>query len=142
MVIGGGNVAVDVARSAVRKGTNEVTILYRRTRREMPAYASEVEEALEEGVTISYLCAPESILTKNNRVRGLRCIKMKLGKPDRSGRRRPVPILGSEYDIRTDLVIPAIGQMRSRSRWRASRVSIWPGYDQGRCSDPGHRTAW
>jgi NADH-quinone oxidoreductase subunit F len=109
-VIGGGNVAVDVARSAIRKGAQQVAILYRRTRKEMPAYETEVEEALEEGVNISYLTAPESIITQNGHVSGLRCIKMKLGDPDASGRRRPIPIKGSEYDIKTDLVIPAIGQ--------------------------------
>jgi NADH-quinone oxidoreductase subunit F len=109
-VIGGGNVAIDVARAAVRKGAEQVTLLYRRTQREMPAYDSEIEGALEEGVKISYLTAPESILTQNGHVAGLRCIKMKLGDPDASGRRRPLPIKGSEYDIKTDLVIPAIGQ--------------------------------
>jgi NADPH-dependent glutamate synthase beta subunit-like oxidoreductase len=109
-VIGGGNVAIDVARAAVRKGAEQVTILYRRTQREMPAYVSEIEGALEEGVKISFLSAPESILTQNGHVSGLRCIKMKLGDPDASGRRRPIPVKGSEYDIKTDLVIPAIGQ--------------------------------
>jgi NADH-quinone oxidoreductase subunit F len=111
VVIGGGNVAIDVARSAVRKGADRVTILYRRTRREMPAYKNEIEEALEEGIIISYLSAPESILTDTGRVQGLRCIQMQLGKPDASGRRRPVPVLGSEYEIEADLVIPAIGQL-------------------------------
>ena len=111
VVIGGGNVAIDVARSAVRKGADQVTILYRRTRREMPAYFDEIEGAEEEGVTISYLCAPESILSRNGRVSGVRCIHMKLGAPDASGRRRPVPVPGSEYEIEADLVIPAIGQI-------------------------------
>jgi len=115
VVIGGGNVAIDVARSVVRKGAEIVTILYRRTRREMPAYENEIEEALEEGITISYLAAPESILTVAQRLTGVRCIRMKLGKPDKSGRRRPVPIQGSEYDIEADLVIPAIGQTTDRS---------------------------
>jgi NADH-quinone oxidoreductase subunit F len=109
-VIGGGNVAIDVARVAVRKGAKQVTILYRRTQREMPAYDSEIEEALEEGVKISYLTAPESILTQNGHVVGLKCIKMKLGDPDASGRRRPIPIKGSEYELESDLVIPSIGQ--------------------------------
>ncbi|MEJ2657394.1 MAG: FAD-dependent oxidoreductase, partial [Desulfobacterales bacterium] len=76
----------------------------------MPAYGSEIEGALEEGVKISYLTAPESIITQNGHVIGLRCIKMKLGNPDASGRRRPIPIKGSEYEIKTDLVIPSIGQ--------------------------------
>jgi len=110
VIIGGGNVAIDVARSALRKGAGEVTILYRRTRREMPAYESEIEEALEEGVIIDYLAAPEEILVKDNKVTGLRCIKMELGEPDASGRRRPIPVEGSEYEVEADLVIPAIGQ--------------------------------
>lgn len=111
VVIGGGNVAIDVARSAVRKEANEVTILYRRTRREMPAYESEIEEALEEGVNITYLASPVEILVKDNKVTGLRCIKMELGEPDASGRRRPIPIEGSEFDIESDIVFPAIGQV-------------------------------
>ena len=111
VVIGGGNVAIDVARSVIRKGARKVIVLYRRTRREMPAYETEIEEALEEGVKISYLTSHESILTQNNHVTGLRCIQMKLGDPDASGRRRPIPIKGSEYDIKADLLIPAIGQV-------------------------------
>ncbi len=111
VVIGGGNVAIDVARSAVRQGAHQVTILYRRTRREMPAYFDEIEAAEEEGVAISFLCAPEKILTRNGHVSGVRCIQMKLGAPDASGRRRPVPVLGSEYTIDADIVIPAIGQV-------------------------------
>ena len=115
LVIGGGNVAVDVARSAVRKGANEVTILYRRTRREMPAYESEIEEALEEGINITYLSSPVEILVRNDKVIGLKCIKMELGEPDASGRRRPIPVEGSEYDIEADLVFPAIGQVPETS---------------------------
>ncbi len=111
VVIGGGNVAVDVARSAVRKGEANVTILYRRTRREMPAYDTEIEEALEEGINITFLSAPEKILVKDNKVTGLRCIKMELGEPDASGRRRPIPVAGSQYEMEADLVFPAIGQI-------------------------------
>lgn len=111
VVIGGGNVAVDVARSAVRKGAADVTILYRRTRREMPAYDTEIEEALEEGIHITFLSAPEEILVKDNKATGLRCIKMELGKPDASGRRRPVPVEGSQYEMEADLIFPAIGQI-------------------------------
>lgn len=77
----------------------------------MPAYETEIDEALEEGVTISYLTAPESIVANNGHVSGLRCIKMKLGVQDASGRRRPIPIKGSEYEIEADLLIPAIGQV-------------------------------
>jgi NADH-quinone oxidoreductase subunit F len=111
LVIGGGNVAVDVARSAVRKGAENVTILYRRTREEMPAYESEIEEAIEEGVNITYLGAPAEIIVRDGKVGGVRCMGMELGEPDASGRCRPVRVEGSEYDVEADLVIPAIGQV-------------------------------
>ncbi len=109
-IIGGGNVAVDVARCAVRLGAEEVQIIYRRTRREMPAWEEEIDAAETEGVHITYLAAPQAVLTENGQVIGLRCIRMALTDPDESGRRRPVPIEGSEYDIPVDQVIPAIGQ--------------------------------
>jgi len=110
VIVGGGNVAIDVARSAIRKGADNVTILYRRTRREMPAYESEIEQALQEGIKINFLAAPVEILVKDNKVRGMRCIKMELGEPDATGRRRPIPVIGSEYEMEADLVFPAIGQ--------------------------------
>ena len=110
-VIGGGNVAIDVARSAVRLGAEEVQIIYRRTRAEMPAWEEERLAAEAEGVKITYLSAPQEILTEDGRVKGLRCIRMKLGEPDSSGRRRPIPIPGSEYDMEVDQVIPAVGQI-------------------------------
>jgi heterodisulfide reductase subunit A-like polyferredoxin len=109
-IIGGGNVAIDVSRSAVRLGAKEVSIIYRRTRAEMPAWEEEIEAAESEGVKISYLAAPQEVLTQDGRVVGLRCIRMKLGEPDSSGRRRPVPVPNSEYDIDIDQLIPAIGQ--------------------------------
>jgi heterodisulfide reductase subunit A-like polyferredoxin len=109
-VIGGGNVAIDVARSAVRLGAEEVNIIYRRTRAEMPAWEEERVAAEAEGVKISYLSAPQEILTEEGNVVGLRCIRMELGEPDSSGRRRPIPVPGSEYDIDADQVIAAIGQ--------------------------------
>ncbi len=109
-VIGGGNVAIDVARSAVRLGAEEVNIVYRRTRAEMPAWEEEIRAAEDEGVKITYLSAPQEILIHDGEVTGLRCIRMELGEPDSSGRRRPVPIPGSEYDIEIDQLIPAIGQ--------------------------------
>jgi NADPH-dependent glutamate synthase beta subunit-like oxidoreductase len=108
-VIGGGNTAIDAARSALRLGA-EVTILYRRSRAEMPAIAEEIEEALAEGVEIRYLTAPIELLTENGQVTEMKCVKMELGEPDESGRRRPVPIAGSEYTIEVDTVIPALGQ--------------------------------
>ena len=110
VIVGGGNVAMDCARSCLRLGFKDVEILYRRTRKEMPARAEEIDEALEEGVKIRYLVAPVSVLADGNRVKGLECIRMKLGEPDSSGRRRPVPVKGSEFKVKADMVIPAIGQ--------------------------------
>ncbi len=109
-VIGGGNVAVDAARSSLRLGAKEVTILYRRSRAEMPASDEEIDAALEEGIRIEYLVAPAGVVTKDDRVAGIRCIRMELGKPDASGRRRPVPVEGSEFERELDMILPAIGQ--------------------------------
>ena len=110
VVIGGGDVAIDSARSALRSGAEEVTILYRRTSAEMPAREEEVEAAEAEGVKIEYLVAPVEVLTEQGKVRGIKCTRMELGEPDASGRRRPVPIPDSEFDLKVDVVIPAIGQ--------------------------------
>lgn len=108
-VVGGGNTAMDAARAARRLGS-EVTVLYRRSRAEMPAIAEEVQEAEEEGILFHFLTAPVEVLTQDGRVRGLRCIRMRLGEPDASGRRRPEPIPGSEFTLEVDTVIPALGQ--------------------------------
>jgi len=110
VVIGGGNSAIDSARVALRLGCEEVYILYRRSRKEMPANEWEVEEAEQEGVQIHYLAAPIRILGNNGRVMGMECTKMQLGKLDASGRRRPIPIKGSEFTIEADVIIPAISQ--------------------------------
>ncbi len=109
-IIGGGNVAIDVARSAVRLGADEVNIIYRRTRAEMPAWEEEIQAAEDEGTQITYLSAPQEVLTRDGNVIGLRCIRMELSEPDSSGRKRPIPIPDSEYDIEIDQLIPAIGQ--------------------------------
>ncbi len=110
-VIGGGNVAMDSARSALRLGADNVYILYRRGRSEMPARLEEVEHALEEGVTLKELTAPLEILgTDDGWVNGIRCQVMELGEEDASGRRRPVPIEGEEYTVDVEEVIVAIGQ--------------------------------
>jgi NADPH-dependent glutamate synthase beta subunit-like oxidoreductase/NAD-dependent dihydropyrimidine dehydrogenase PreA subunit len=109
-IIGGGNVAIDVSRAAIRLGAEEVSILYRRTRKEMPAWEEEIRAAEAEGVNITYLAAPQEVLTREGRVQGLRCIRMELTEPDSSGRRRPVPIPGSEFELACDQIIPAIGQ--------------------------------
>ncbi len=108
-VIGGGNSAIDAARTAWRLGAN-VTLFYRRSRAEMPANPWEVEEAEEEGIKFEFLTAPVEILGEQGKVKKLKLIRMKLGEPDESGRRRPVPIPGSEFEIEVDTVIPAIGQ--------------------------------
>jgi len=109
-IIGGGNVAIDVARCAVRLGAAEVNIVYRRTRNEMPAWEEEIQAAEDEGVKMTYLSAPQEILTRDGKVVGLRCIRMELSEPDSSGRKRPIPVPGSEYEIEIDQLIPAIGQ--------------------------------
>ena len=108
-VIGGGDTAMDCARVARRLGA-EVTLLYRRTQAEMPALALEQEETQEEGIAFRFLTAPSEVVVEGGRAVGLRVITMKLGEPDDSGRRRPVPIEGSEEVIPLDLVIAAIGQ--------------------------------
>ncbi|MFA5779348.1 MAG: NAD(P)-binding protein [Elusimicrobiota bacterium] len=110
IVIGGGNTAFDAARTALRLGASDVTIVYRRSREEMPAIPSEIEQAEKEGVKIKYLTAPVKINSSEGKVTSLNYIKMKLGEPDESGRRKPVPIKGTESYISTDTVIIAIGQ--------------------------------
>ena len=108
-VVGGGNVAIDSARTALRLGAKNVTILYRRTRVEMPASPEEIEAALEEKINIIYLAAPVRISQDDGRLEVI-CIRMELGEPDASGRRRPMPIKGSEFSTKFDSVIAAIGQ--------------------------------
>ena len=109
-VVGGGNVAMDAARCAMRLGAEEVYIVYRRSMEELPARREEVEHAEEEGIIFKTLNNPVEILgDENNFVRGIRCIKMELGEPDASGRRSPVEVPGSEYDLDVDAVIMSIG---------------------------------
>ncbi|MEA5038452.1 MAG: NADPH-dependent glutamate synthase [Clostridiaceae bacterium] len=109
-VVGGGNVAMDAARCALRLGAEEVYIVYRRSREEMPARIEEVEHAEEEGVKFHLLTAPLEVLGDDHKnVIGMRCQRMKLGEPDEKGRRRPVPIPGDEYEMALDSVIIAIG---------------------------------
>ena len=109
IVIGGGDTAIDAARICRRLGA-QVTIVYRRTIKEMPAIEPEIEEAQKEGVKIDFLAAPVKIHRNNGRATGMQCIKMELGEPDSSGRRRPVPVEGSEFDIEATFIIPAISQ--------------------------------
>jgi len=108
-VIGGGNVAIDAVRTAWRLGASEAVLIYRRQREQMPAYAEEVKEALHEGVRFELLTNPTRILGEGS-VSGVECLRYELGAFDRSGRRRPMPIQGSEFTIPLDVVIPAIGQ--------------------------------
>ena len=110
IVIGGGNAAIDSARVGWRMGFDEVYILYRRTKKEMPANPWEIDAAEHEGVIMQYLAAPVEILGENGKVTGMKCIKMELGEPDASGRRRPVPIEGSEYVIDAQTIVPALSQ--------------------------------
>ena len=109
-VIGGGNVAIDAVRTASRMGAKEAFILYRRSRHEMPASIEEIEETEEEGIEIQYLVAPNKIVGENGKVTGIEFVKMELTEPDESGRRRPVPIKGSDFILDVDTIVPAIGQ--------------------------------
>ena len=136
-VIGGGFTAMDACRTSIRKGAKEVTCLYRRSRKEMPAHVTEVDEAEEEGVKLELLIAPVRVLAdEQNKVTGIEMQRMELGEPDASGRRRPVPIEGSEFIIECDQVIAAVGQFPKldgtseeqgvkRTKWRTIQVDDW-----------------
>ncbi|HHT9147350.1 MAG TPA: FAD-dependent oxidoreductase, partial [Candidatus Wunengus sp. YC61] len=110
IVVGGGNVAIDCVRCSFRIGKDDVSLVYRRTKKEMPADHVEIKDAEEEGVKFHYLTNPTRIVTKKGKVVGVECIRMELGEPDESGRRRPVPVEGSEFVIDCDILVPAIGQ--------------------------------
>ncbi len=109
-IIGGGNVALDAARTALRLGADEAGIYYRRSRDEMPVTEVEYDEAITEGVQVNFLISPTRIVSDDWKVTGLQCTRMKLGEPDESGRRRPAPIIGSEFSVEADTVIAAVGQ--------------------------------
>ena len=149
-VIGGGNVAMDAARVAVRLGSEQVNIVYRRSRKELPARAEEIHHAEEEGIIFQLLTNPIAFEGDDRgMVRRMKCIRMELGEPDQSGRRRPVPIEGSEFSIDTDLVIVAIGAganplltkatpglelnrwgyIRADARGRTEKERVWAGGD-------------
>ncbi|MGC9334323.1 MAG: FAD-dependent oxidoreductase, partial [Anaerolineae bacterium] len=110
VVVGGGNTAIDTARTALRLGSRDVTIVYRRTRAEMPANEWEIDEALEEGVQLEVLTQPVEVISENGYISAVRCIRMSLGEPDSSGRRRPIPMEGSEFDIPCNALVAAIAQ--------------------------------
>ena len=144
VVVGGGNVAMDSVRTARRLGAASATILYRRSREELPARAEEVHHAEQEGVVFEYLVAPVEVIGDENRwVKAVRCIRMELGEPDASGRRRPVPVEGSEFEIECDMLVVAIGTRSNPLLTQTApdlEVNQW-GYittdDQGMTSMPG-----
>jgi heterodisulfide reductase subunit A-like polyferredoxin len=110
VVVGGGNTAIDSARTALRLGSQNVTIIYRRTRAEMPANEWEIDEALEEGIQLEILTQPVAVVAGNGQISAVRCVRMRLGEPDASGRRRPIPVEDSEFDIPCDGLVAAIAQ--------------------------------
>jgi len=113
-VIGGGNVAIDAARTLIRLGCEEVSLIYRRTRSEMPANVEEVRQAEEEGVRLVFLTVPIEVLGNDSTVTGLKCLRAVLAEPDAKGRRRPVPVEGSEHVMEVDSVVTAIGERVDR----------------------------
>jgi len=123
LVIGGGNAAIDTARTAVRTGSKQVIVLYRRSQQEMPASKEEVEAALNEGVQIQYLVAPKRVVSKEGKIKGVELIRMELGEPDQTGRKMPISIAGSEFIQAGDFVIPAIGQRSDISFLTAGSIS-------------------
>jgi glutamate synthase (NADPH) small chain len=121
-VVGGGNVAMDCARTALRMGAREVTIVYRRTRQEMPAREEEIHHAEQEGLRFEYLTSPIAYEgDEQGWVREMRCVRMMLGEPDDSGRRRPVPVLKSDFLIDVDLVVVAVGAGPNRALFEDAR---------------------
>jgi glutamate synthase (NADPH/NADH) small chain len=144
-VLGAGNVAMDSARTAMRLGADTVRIVYRRSRDEMPARAAEIHHAEEEGIEFHLLTNPTRYLgDESGRLTGMECLKMELGEPDASGRRRPVPIQGSEFQMETDLVIVAVGSGANPLLTQSTddlKLNKW-GYieadpDTGKTSKPG-----
>jgi NADH-quinone oxidoreductase subunit F len=123
IVVGGGNSAIDAARVAKRFG-KDTKILYRRTRAEMPAIKSEIEEALTEGIDIQFLAAPVKVISTNGKLEAIECIKMELGEMDQSGRRRPVPVEGSEFTAEVDSLILAISQVPDVSLLNGNGLNI------------------
>ncbi len=142
-VVGGGNAAIDAARVARRLGC-DVTILYRRSRTEMPALKAEVDAADAEGIKLEILVAPVRVIAKDGKLSELECLRMKLGEPDASGRRRPVPIEGSEFNVPLDTLIPAISQEPDMSFLKKSdglKLTRWNTFeadaDSGETTRPG-----
>lgn len=124
-VVGGGNTAMDVARTAVRLGAEEVRVLYRRTEEEMPAEKIEIHEAKEEGVIFDFLVSPIEVIQEDGRAVAVKCQKMELGEPDESGRRRPVPIEGAVDTYETDTIVAAIGQKITLDNIKGIETTDW-----------------
>ncbi|MCX6100940.1 MAG: FAD-dependent oxidoreductase, partial [Candidatus Bipolaricaulota bacterium] len=122
-VIGGGNTAMDAARCARRLGSH-VTVLYRRTQEEMPALAHEVKEAADEGVEFLFLTQPVEFVAGRKNLRGIRCVRMELGNPDESGRRRPIEVAGSEFVVEADAALLAVGQVVDSSCLASTGVEL------------------
>ena len=114
-VVGGGNSAIDAARTAKKLGAKKVVILYRRSREEMPALPHEIAEAEGDGIEFYFLVAPKQIIGENGKVKAVECLRMRLGEPDASGRRRPIPVSFSEHQYEINMVIPALGQVAETS---------------------------
>lgn len=125
VVVGGGNVAIDAARTCLRLGCPEVTVAYRRTRHEMPADEEEVDQAEEEGVRFSFLTIPAKIIGKDDRIAGLSCVRAQLVQREGSSRMVPVPVLGSEYTMEADVVVSAIGQKVDQQCLGELETMVW-----------------
>ena len=124
-VIGAGNTAMDAMRVSMRLGAEKVMCVYRRSKTEAPARVEEVHHAEEEGIEFNWLTSPVELLgDANNKVRAMRCIRMELGEPDSSGRRKPVPVPGSEFEIETDMVVFAIGTNANPILGQTSKLKL------------------
>ena len=142
VVVGGGDTSMDCVRSAIRLGASDVTLLYRRTENEMQGRLEERTHAREEGVNFEYLTTPVQLLGEHGRVRGVECVRMTLGEPDDSGRRRPIPHQGSEFILDADVVVVAVGYDVGRELYEGSGIDIndWGEIlvdESGRTSRPG-----
>jgi len=123
-IVGGGNVAIDAARTALRTGSKDVAILYRRSRSEMPAYNEEIVEAEEEGIKFHFLTTPVRVVGNHDKVSSIECIRMELGTIESDGRRQPMAIKGSEYYLEVDALVPAIGQAIESSIMEENGINI------------------
>lgn len=124
VVVGGGNVAMDTARSAHRLGAKKVVMVYRRSKDEMPAFPEEIEAAGTEGITIMFLAAPVKLIGRDGKVTGIQCIRTELGEADESGRKRPVPVKGSEFEVAADTVITAVGEVADISSLGSNEFAV------------------